>query len=123
MKMLNSKISKGLMLGTTILLCGLSINIEPAFSQSSSGPRCSADVYEAVGRSSAAFAGARERRAKRRAIRKWVRAVEDRLLGGRGDLPPALGTDYSNFDNAQIISFNCSGRPLTCVLRARPCRD
>ena len=87
-----------------------------------SGPRCMPYTITASGSSAAAFRNARERRAKRRAIRRWERAVEGRLLGARGVAVPAAGTVYSNIDRAQIQSFNCRGRPLTCILIARPCR-
>lgn len=82
---------------------------------------CQPYVITAYGKSAAAFKKARTRRAKRRAVRRWERAVEGRLLGARGVEIPAAGTDYSNIKNAQIVSFNCNGRPLKCVLRARPC--
>ena len=86
------------------------------------GPRCMPYVITSSGASAAAFRRARERRAKRRAVRRWQRAVEGRLLGARGVSIPPAGTTYSNIRNAEVLSFNCSGRPLTCVLRARPCR-
>lgn len=113
-------------LGTVTLSCAIGFLAAPFFE---TGPamaqgrlECAPDIYVAQGRSSAAFRKARERRAKRRAIRRWQRAVEGRLLGGRGTVPPTLGTEFSDIDNAEVISFNCSGRPLTCTLRARPCR-
>lgn len=90
--------------------------------QAQTGPRCQPYVIETFGKSAAASRKARERRAKRRAIRRWRRAVEGRLLGARGTAIPVAGTAYSNFSLARVESFNCSGRPLTCVLRAQPCR-
>jgi hypothetical protein len=95
--------------------------VSPTLAQAA-GPTCMPYVIESSGQSAAAFKKAREKRAKRRAVRRWTRAVEGRLLGARGVAIPAAGTVYSNFDNAQVESFNCSGRPLKCILRARPCR-
>ena len=105
-------------LGLSLVLVGAGTGQASA----QSAPRCMPYVITSSGASAAAFRKARERRAKRRAVRRWQRAVEGRLLGARGVSIPAAGTNYSNLDNAEIQSFNCSGRPLTCVLRARPCR-
>ena len=105
-------------LGFAAIVAGTTV---PAAAQA--GPQCMPYVITSSGASAAAFRNARERRAKRRAIRRWERAVEGRLLGARGVAIPTAGTNYSNIDNAEIVSFNCSGRPLTCILRARPCRD
>ena len=98
------------------------VAFSPAPASAQEGPRCQPYVITTSGASAAAFRKARERRAKRRAIRRWQRAVEGRLLGARGVAVPSAGTAYSNIDNAEIRSFNCRGRPLTCTLVARPCR-
>lgn len=92
-------------------------DVEPALAQRV----CAADIYETSAISLASTRRARERRAKRRAIRKWERAVEGRSIGANGEEIPELGTDFSNIKDAEIVSFNCSGRPLKCVLRAIPC--
>ena len=106
--------------GLAATFAALAFAPQPALAQE--GPRCQPYVITTSGSSAAAFRKARERRAKRRAIRRWQRAVEGRLLGARGTAIPAAGTDYSNLGNAEIRSFNCGGRPLTCTLVARPCR-
>ena len=81
-------------------------------------------ALKSVGRSMAASPRLREKRARRRARRRWVNAVEGKEPGAKGAKPDYVGgTDYSNLRNARIISFNCLGRPLKCTLIAAPCRD
>jgi len=92
-------------------------------------------ITDGVGRGTRAGS---ERKAKRRAIRKWKQHIEGRseisaanpLLiplpdtranGAPHDLGWNIGSAFSNLDNAQVESFNCSGRHLKCVLIARPC--
>ncbi|OXS99116.1 hypothetical protein B7H23_13000 [Notoacmeibacter marinus] len=87
-----------------------------------SRPKCAPEAYEAYGRSAAVRRSTRESRAKQRAIRRWTRAIEGRDILPRNRGKPVYGTDYSDFNKAKIVSFNCSGRPLTCKLIARPCR-
>lgn len=113
-----------LLLTAAIIIAGSGVALSPLGAPSAGAQErmCAPHVYTTMGKSAAPRAKAREKRAKRRAIRRWVRAVEGRSMGARGVALPVYGTDYSNFKNAQIVSFNCSGRPLTCVLRARPCR-
>ncbi|RLQ87842.1 hypothetical protein D8780_06090 [Notoacmeibacter ruber] len=87
-----------------------------------SRPKCAPEAFEAYGRSAALRRSARETRAKRRAVRRWVRAIEGRDILPRNRGKPVYGTDYSDFSKAKVISFNCAGRPLTCKLVAHPCR-
>lgn len=112
------------LLAAAVIIAGGGLALSPVAAPAAGAQErmCAPHVFTTTGKSAAARSKAREKRAKRRAIRRWVRAVEGRSMGARGVAPPVYGTDYSNFNNAQIVSFNCSGRPLTCVLRARPCR-
>ncbi|WP_306120557.1 MULTISPECIES: hypothetical protein [unclassified Roseitalea] len=112
------------LLTCAVIIAGTGAALSPLGAPAASAQErmCASHIYTTMGQSAAPRAKAREKRAKRRAIRRWVRAVEGRSMGAKGVALPVYGTDYSSFKNAQIVSFNCSGRPLTCVLRARPCR-
>ncbi|MCR9123729.1 MAG: hypothetical protein NXH91_15800 [Phyllobacteriaceae bacterium] len=112
----------GLFVAGTVFIGMGSVTGSGAAMAQATGPLCQPYSITTYGQSAAALKKARERRAKRRAIRRWERAVEGRLLGARGIAVPDAGTDYSNLSNAQVHSFNCSGRPLNCVLVATPCR-